>query len=160
MSELDLQKEIDFLKARIENLVESNESLKKSDDEFLLHEHSGYDSNRVTNLLVVKQTFGTVVYTDAGIGGEKNVQFEFTATSNFTLANPTNSINGKKIIYKIKQDATGSRVITFGSNFRGSTDLALPVLTTTVLYVDYLGFVYDAVVGKWNLLSATQGFAT
>lgn len=160
MSEAELQKEIDMLKGRIDNLVASNEQLKKADDEFMLHEHTGYDSNAISNIIVIRQTFAAVVYTDASIGREKPVQFEFTATSNFTLANPTNCVNGKKIIYKIKQDGTGSRVITFGSNFRGSTSLALPTLTTTANAVDIIGFVYDAIVGKWNCWAVQQGYAS
>lgn len=160
MSEAELQKQIDMLTARIENLVASNDDLKKSDDEFMLHEHTGYDANYINNIILIKQTFAATVYTDASIGREKPVQFEFTATSNFTLANPTNCANGKKIIYKIKQDGTGSRVVTFGSNFRGSTSLALPTLTTTANAVDIIGFVYDATVSKWNCWAVQQGYAS
>ena len=145
---------------RISEMETEIADIKKQSGFFELHEHTGFDSNAIRDLLTVPMTFASTVYTNAGIGIEKTIQFEFTATSNFTLANPTNSAHGKKIMYKIKQDSTGSRVITYGSNFRGSTDQALPTLTTTALYVDYIGFSYDAVVGKWNCLGKMQGFAT
>ncbi len=86
--------------------------------------------------------------------------FTLTPTQNFTMANPTNPTNGQKIIYKIKQDSTGSRVITWDTAFRGSTDVALPVLTTTANFVDYITFVYDSAVSKWNCLAVNKGFAT
>jgi hypothetical protein len=105
---------------------------------------------------VVALTDASTVTTNALFGDI----FTLTTTQNFTMANPTNAVNGKKIIYKIKQDGTGSRVITWGSDFRGSTDIPLPTLTTTANYVDYVGFIYDSAVSKWNCLAVTKGFAT
>ncbi len=153
MSEEELIKKIGDLEGQVAGL-------SKSSDDFSLHEHGGYDSSRIAEHLVVSQTFGVTVYTNASIGNEKVITFYFTATSNFTMANPTNCINGKRIIYKIKQDGTGSRIVTWGSAFRGSTSLSLPALTTSANFVDYIGFIYDASVGKWNCLAINLGFAT
>ena len=105
---------------------------------------------------VVALADAATVLTDSTLGDI----YTLTTTQNFTMANPTNAVNGKKIIYKIKQDGTGSRVITWGSDFRGSTDLTLPTLTTTANYVDYVGFIYDASVAKWNCLAKNQGFSS
>lgn len=54
--------------------------------------------------------------------------FSFTATSDFTLANPANVVAGGIYYIMVKQDATGGRLITWGSNFkfRGFT----PTLST------------------------------
>jgi len=106
--------------------------------------------------LSVALSDGANIATDASLG---NI-FTVTLGGNRTMDNPTNAVDGQKIIYKIKQDATGSRTITWGSNFRGSTDVALPTLTTTANYVDYIGFIYDSSVTKWNCLAVNKGFAT
>ena len=105
---------------------------------------------------VVALTDGANISTDASLG---NI-FTVTLGGNRTLDNPTNSTDGQRIIYKFKQDGTGSRTITFGSNFRGSTDVALPTLTTTAAYVDYIAFIYDSSVTKWNALAVNKGFSS
>lgn len=106
--------------------------------------------------VVVALTDGSSVATDASLGDV----FTLTTTQNFTMSNPTNAVNGKIIIYQIRQDGGGSNVITWGSNFRGSTDVILPVLTTTGGYADYIMFIYDSSVTKWNCLATNLGFAS
>jgi trimeric autotransporter adhesin len=44
--------------------------------------------------------------------------FEITANANFTLSNPTNLVKGMIINFEIIQDATGSRLITYGSMYK------------------------------------------
>ena len=105
---------------------------------------------------VVVLADSSTIETDCSLGN----LFTLTTTQSFTMSAPTNAVSGKMIVYKIKQDSTGSRVVTWDSAFRGSLDQALPVLTTTANYVDYILFIYDASVEKWNCLSANQGFAT
>ena len=105
---------------------------------------------------VVALTDGVNISTDASLG---NI-FTVTLAGNRTMDNPTNATDGQTFIYKIKQDATGSRTITWGANFRGSTDVALPTLTTTAAYVDYVMFYYNSAVTKWDCLSANKGFAS
>lgn len=113
------------------------------------------DLNSGKTIISVLSDSSTVV-TNATLGN----LFTLTTSQNFTMSNPTGGLNGQKIIYKIKQDATGSRIVTWDSKFRGSNDLPLPVLTTTAGYVDYVGFIYDSVVDFWNCLSVNEGFAT
>lgn len=120
------------------------------------HRHNETDTTKPLEGRVVPLLAGTTVNTNVQFGDI----FTLTATASFTMANPTGAFDGKMFIYKIKQDATGSRVITWDTKFRGSTDVALPVLTTTAAYVDYVGFVYDAVVDKFNVLAVSKGYAT
>mgnify|MGYP001159485422 CR=1 FL=1 len=71
-----------------------------------------------------------------------NIQ-EFTLGANITLNNPTNV--GQSVYYLIvTQDATGSRTITWGSNWKwaGGTP---PTLTTNPARIDVLMFVSDGV---------------
>lgn len=143
MENNDLQRRIDELETVVYN-----------------HTHRGYDMTPVLGissvLRVVELTDGSTVATDASTGDI----FTLTTTQNFTMSNPTNPTNGQIIIYKIKQDGGGGNVITWDSNFRGSTDVPLPALTTTGDYVDYIQFIYDSSVTKWNCLAYNLGFAT
>lgn len=63
-------------------------------------------------------------------------------TGNFTLNKPTNVKPGQFGVIELIQDATGSRIITFGSgwNFPGGN---VPVLTTTANAVDLLYYYVD-----------------
>jgi len=59
---------------------------------------------------------------------------------NRTVANPTNTRNGATYILEVIQDGTGSRTITWGSNFIWSGGSA-PTLTTTLNKRDVITFV-------------------
>jgi len=111
----------------------------------------GYQSKMYQTL-----TPGVTVNTNCGFG--KNSFFKLTAGQNFTLANPTNAKSGQRITWRIKQDATGSRVMTLGSNFRFGTTLTGAVLTTGGNKVDYLTAVYDATDGKFDVVEFVKGY--
>ena len=68
--------------------------------------------------------------------------FSFTATSDFTLANPSNVVEGGVYSIIVKQDATGGRLITWGSNFkfRGFA----PLLSTAPNAVDIITVIATA----------------
>ena len=70
-----------------------------------------------------------------------NVQ-SLTLGGDRTLANPTNTRSGATYILVLKQDATGSRNVTWGSNFKWSDGIA-PILTTAANGVDVITFVCD-----------------
>jgi hypothetical protein len=74
------------------------------------------------------------------------------------LANPTNAVHGQKLVWRIKQDATGGRILTLGAKFRLGTDIPSAVLSTGVNKVDYLGAVYDATDDKWDVIAFVKGY--
>lgn len=80
------------------------------------------------------------VATDASLG----TVFTISATDDFTLSNPTNAYNGQKIIWRIKQDGDGARVITLGNKFTVASEIGEVVLSTAAHTVDYLGAIYNA----------------
>lgn len=65
-----------------------------------------------------------------------------TLADNRALANPTNLVNGASYILIIKQDATGSKTLSFGSTYKfsGGTD---PTLSTGANAVDVIAFISD-----------------
>lgn len=73
------------------------------------------------------------------------------------LNNPSGTpTSGQKLIVRIKDDGT-ARALTYDTQFRASSDLALP--TTTVLgKVLYMGFIWNSVDSKWDLLAVLNNF--
>jgi hypothetical protein len=91
-------------------------------------------------------TPGATVNTDASLGS----YFTLTAAQNFTLANPTNPVNGQVVTWRITQDATGSRVMTPGSKFAFGGLTA--TLTTAANRSDYIVARYVESADKWEVL--------
>lgn len=94
------------------------------------------------------------VAVNAALGND----FTLVADQDFTLANPTNPSAGQKILFAIRQDGTGSRVMTLGSAFRLGTDISSVVLTTAANKTDYLGVRYNATDAKWDVLAFVKGY--
>ena len=91
------------------------------------------------------QNFNATTLTDAAnISWDASVNqvASVTLAGNRTLDNPTNLKNGATYILTIKQDATGSRTLAYGTayKFPGST---APTLTTAANAVDIITFVSD-----------------
>jgi hypothetical protein len=86
------------------------------------------------------------IATDCNLG---NVH-EVTLTDNRTLDNPTNLKAGATYIWYIKQDATGSRTLAYGSAFKFPGGTA-PTLTTDANAVDILTGVSDGTNVHCNL---------
>ena len=82
---------------------------------------------------------GATISTDANASNN----FIVTLGGNRTLANPTNLVAGQVLIYTIKQDATGSRTLTYGTLFKKPNGQTLTLTTTAnavdVLYCRYNG---------------------
>ena len=78
----------------------------------------------------------------------------------FTLNNPTNksaSVDGTVVTAILR--TTNGNTISYGSDYVGSSDLALPgTLTVGATKVDILVFKYDATLDKMLLLSKVFGF--
>ena len=102
---------------------------------------------------VVALTDGATIATDASQGNT----FSVTLGGNRTMANPTNPASGQKIVYRIRQDGTGSRTLSWGSAFRFAGGTA-PTLTATANKTDYIGFVYHATDGKWDCIAERLNF--
>jgi hypothetical protein len=69
--------------------------------------------------------------------------FSLTLATNATLANPTNIVAGQSGAIVITQDATGSRTLAYGSNWKFAGETA-PTLTTTADAVDVLVYYVES----------------
>lgn len=85
--------------------------------------------------------------------------FEITlGAATVTINAPTNPTNGKKVLYRLKQDATGNRAVAWNAVFRFGTDITATTLTTTASKTDYVGTVYDGTAAKWDVVSFVKGY--
>lgn len=69
--------------------------------------------------------------------------YSVTLGGNRTLANPTNLTAGQSGVIVITQDATGSRTLAYGSNWKFPSGTA-PTLTTTASAVDVLAYFVES----------------
>lgn len=92
--------------------------------------------------LSVSLTDAATISTDASLGLTTGASYVVTLGGNRTIANPTNLVDGQIIRYVLIQDGTGNRTVTWGANFRFSTDTPAPTLSTGAGAVDIIGFVY------------------
>lgn len=91
---------------------------------------------------------------DASLGND----FRLTLTSSaWTMGNPSNSVDGERIVFQFAQDATGSRTVAWGANYNFGT-AGQPTLTTTPLKTDVIGFIYNVTQAKWLFAGSALGF--
>lgn len=75
--------------------------------------------------------------------------FQWTLGANRTMSTPTNAINGQTIWLAVVQDSTGSRTVTWPSNWTWPGGTA-PTLTTTAAKLDLFFAKYDGINSKWR----------
>lgn len=102
----------------------------------------------------VSLTDAATVATDASTGNN----FFLLIGGNRTMGQPTNPTSGQKIIYRVKQDGTGSRTLAWNAAFRFSTDLPSPTLTTGANKTDYIAFIYNDTASTWDCIGQNRGF--
>ena len=85
--------------------------------------------------------------------------FDVTLAGDRTMDAPTNPTDGKRITYRIKQDAVGTRLVTWDAAFRFCTEFVTPVLTAAPASLDSVSFVYNAADAKWDCVSVLHAFA-
>lgn len=99
-------------------------------------------------------TDAATIAVDATLGGV----FSVTLGGNRTLGNPTNARDGQRLTFRIRQDGTGSRVLTLDTKYRLGTDIASVTLTTTPNKTDYLTVQYSATDDKFDVIDFKRGY--
>lgn len=116
-------------------------------------------SSADTALSVVTLTDGATITPDASDGSI----FDVTIFANRTMAAPLLPVNGKRILFRIKQgDDTpghlGAHLITWNAIYRFSTSVPSPTLSTAVGSMDMVAFMYNAAAVKWDAIGTNLGF--
>lgn len=102
----------------------------------------------------VALTDATTVATNAALGDH----FRVTLGGNRTLGNPTNAVDGQRILWEIIQDGTGSRTITLDTKFALGTDLTAVTLSTAAGKRDFLGAFYNSGTDKFYVTAFVKGY--
>lgn len=105
-------------------------------------------------MLPVTLTDAATVATDASLADH----FRVTLGGNRTLGNPTNMVDGQRVIWELIQDATGTRTLTLGSAFALGSDIAAVTLSTTAAKRDFLGAIYNSTAAKWFVVAFVRGY--
>jgi hypothetical protein len=103
----------------------------------------------------------TTVASTATLTPDISVGDLFTITAQavaLSVANPTGTpINGQKMIIRIEDNGTARAITWSGTQYRASSDLALPT-TTIATKTMYLGFIYNSTDTKWDLIAFLNNF--
>ncbi len=105
-------------------------------------EHRSASANGLLKPSVFWAAYAEVALTDGATitpDFSTGINFGVTLAGNRTLANPTNTKAGQTGVIYITQDATGSRTLSYGTNWEFESATA-PVLTTTAGRVDMLQY--------------------
>lgn len=74
-----------------------------------------------------------------------------------TMNAPTGSaVNGQAVVIRIS--STAVQTFAWNAIYQGSTDFALPTVTSGAGKTDYLGFIYNSTTSKWQMLAKNFGF--
>lgn len=103
---------------------------------------------------VVTLTDAATIAVDASLGNT----FDVTLGGNRTLGAPTNPINGQKVTFRIRQDATGGRTLAFDAIYRFGLDLVSFTASTAANKLDYIGCIYNGADTKWDVVAVSKGF--
>jgi hypothetical protein len=109
-----------------------------------------YGSRVVT---VADATSVTLNADTTDIGIQTNTQAVGTLTINAPSGTPT---NGQKIMFRLQ--ATNAQTFNWNIIFSGSADLSLPTVSSSGSKYDYMGFIYNSIANKWQLLARVFGF--
>lgn len=105
-------------------------------------------------------TVSTLTFVGSGttlVNAALSNAFNLTLTaSTTTLGNPTNSVDGQVIRFRITQGGAGSFTLAYGTAYDFGA-AGSPTLTTTAAKVDVLAFEYIASLTKWCYLGAVLG---
>lgn len=108
---------------------------------------------RVGTPVVNTLTYSATIAVDYSDGDVQDVTLTGNPTINLSGAN-----DGALVTLRIKQDATGSRTVTWGTMVRFSTDVPQPTLSTAANTLDYLTFRYNEADSKYDCMSVNKGF--
>lgn len=81
------------------------------------------------------------------------------ATNVTTINNPSGTpLDGEKLIFRIKCDGTARTLpVTWGTQYRASSDMGFPT-TLIANKTTYLGFIYNSLDTKWDMVAKMENF--
>jgi Putative Ig domain len=109
---------------------------------------------------VVTLTDASTVSINAAAGNDFRLLTTSAVGSTRQLGTPSNPVDGQRIDLMVTQPASGGPcTLSYASGYLFSSSLPQPTLSTAAGYTDLLGFIYNAVLGKWLFCGYINGFA-
>lgn len=99
-------------------------------------------------------TFANPLPTDASLG----CKFRSTLTGDFTLQNPSNGVDGQRIVWELIQDGSGNHVMSLDTKWKLGTDITAATLTTTLNKRDFLVAYYNGTADLWYIVGFVKGY--
>ena len=90
--------------------------------------------------------------TSVAVNFSDGQNFSLTLAGNRTLENPSNCVAGQSGSVFVIQDGTGSRTLSYGSNWKFSAGTA-PTLTTTTSAVDRIDYIVQTATAVHAILT-------
>lgn len=106
----------------------------------------------VRSVTIADATSVTINCDTTDIATQANTQPAGTLTINAPTGTPT---NGQKFIFRLV--ATNTQTFSWNAVFDGGTDLALPVASSSGGLYDYMGFIWNSTVSKWQIIAKVFG---
>jgi hypothetical protein len=107
--------------------------------------------------LVVSLVDGANIAVDASLGYSIRSTYTVTLGGNRTIDAPSSPTSGQMIVFRLKQDGTGGRTVTWDAIYRFSSDIPTPTLSAAAGYTDYVSFMYNAADVKWDVIGVNIG---
>ena len=109
---------------------------------------------------IIPRVVNTATATSITINGDTtdiatmaNTQTAGTFTINAPSGTPA---NGQKLIFRMS--STAVQTFSWNAIFQGSTDVALPTVSSSGGKYDYMGFLYNSINSKWQMVASNFGF--
>ena len=97
--------------------------------------------------------------TPLGCSTNAPLPYRLTLTTNVLVQNPSpTALDGQTIIVEFLQDATGSRLVFFDTQYAFGTDISGITLTTTANKRDFATFKFNGVSSKWYCVGYVRGY--
>lgn len=112
-----------------------------------------FTNKRITKRVETLTDAATVTFSSDSFDGGKLL----TLSQTTTFANPSGTPTPFQQ-YVLRVKSTTQRALSWGGQFRGSTDIPLPATNTGSSKTDYMGFQWNADDSTWDLIALVRGF--
>jgi hypothetical protein len=111
------------------------------------------------NTLAIQEVVQTLTYAATISVDVETVTFaKLTLEGNPTITFTGTPNDGQPVLFALRQDPTGNRVVTWEARVRISSDIVTAVLSTIGDKLDYVMFRYNADDDKFDLMAINRGF--
>ncbi len=118
-------------------------------------------SNWIVNNFALDEPRITVLTDAATIAVNADLTDEATVTlgGNRTMGVPSGTPeDGQKLLFRVRQDGTGSRTLAWNAIFHFGATVPTPTLSTAINKSDYIGFIYNAANTAWECVAVVLGY--